>query len=127
VSGLAAENNVQKTSSVVSDSSLENAISLLDYFVRAAEQGDAEIYTYAWAYRHLFGESPPIWSQAYARKVLVLAENTPRMRLSTLGKVGLDSFIVNSRTGLPGEGHWRGAAYDREEWERVLGTATLLC
>jgi hypothetical protein len=34
-----------------------------------------------------------------------------------LGKVGLDSFIVNDRTGLPGEGHWKSSAYDREEWE----------
>jgi hypothetical protein len=48
------------------------------------------------------------------------------MELSTLGKVGLDSFIVSSRTGLPGDGHWKSSAYDREEWERVLGTGTLL-
>jgi hypothetical protein len=123
---MAAENKVRKTSRLVNDSLLQKAIALRDYFVRAAEQGNAEICTYAWAYRHLFGDSPPIWSQAYARKVFVLAENTPRKELSSLGKVGLDSFIVSSRTGLPGEGHWRCAAYDREEWERVLGTGTLL-
>jgi hypothetical protein len=122
---MAAENKVRKNLKTSKRSLLQKAIALRDYFVRAAEQGDAEICTYAWAYRHLFGESPPIWSQAYARKVSVLAENTPRKELSSLGKVGLDSFIVSSRTGLPGESHWRCAAYDREEWERVLGTATL--
>jgi hypothetical protein len=123
---MAAKSRLQKTWSVVSDSLLEKAIALRDYFVRAAEQGDAKICTYAWAYRHLFGESPPKWSQAHARKVLALAKNTPDTQLPTLGKVGLDSFIVSSRTGLPGAGHWKCSTYDREEWERVLGTATLL-
>jgi hypothetical protein len=123
---VATENKVRKTSRPANDSLLEKVITPRDYFVRAAQQGDAKICTYAWAYCHIFGESPTIWSQAYARKVLVLAENTPRTELSTLGKVGLDSFIVSSRTGLPGDGHWKSSAYDREEWERVLGTATLL-
>jgi hypothetical protein len=94
--------------------------------VRCARDGDAKICTYAWAYQRLFNESPPKWSQAYAKKVIALSDNTPVMELPPLGKVGLDSFIVSSKTGLPGEGHWKNSAYDREEWERVLGTATLL-
>jgi hypothetical protein len=81
---------------------------------------------HAWAYHRLFGESPRKWSQAYAKKVFTLAKKTPIAELLTLGNVGLDSFIVSSKTGLPGEGHWKTSAYDREEWERVLGTATLL-
>jgi hypothetical protein len=94
--------------------------------VRCANEGDAKIRTYAWAYQRLFGESPRKWSQAYAKKVITLSENTPVAELPTLGGVGLDSFVVSSKTGLPGEGHWKCSAYDREEWERVLGTATLL-
>jgi hypothetical protein len=94
--------------------------------VRCAKKGDAKICTYAWAYHRLFGESPRKWSQAYAKKVITLAKKTPIAELLTLGNVGLDSFIVSSKTGLPGEGHWKTSAYDREEWERVLGTATLL-
>lgn len=123
---MAAKNRLRKTSLVASDSSLEKAIALRDYFVRSAKEGNAQICTYAWAFRYLFGESPRKWSQAYAKKVLALAENTPVTEVPTLGKVGLDSFIVASRTGLPGEGHWKRSVYDREEWERVLGTATLL-
>lgn len=122
----AEKRTVQKTPSAVSDSSLKTAIGLLDHFVQSAKEGDAQICTYAWAYRYLFGKSAPKWSQAYAKKVLALAENTPPTELPTLGKVGLDSFIVSSRTGLPGEGHWKCSNYDREEWERVLGTATVL-
>ena len=122
----AARNNLQNKSLTVSDSSLEKAIALRDYLVRMAKEGDAQICTYAWVYRQLFNESPAKWSQAYARRVIRLAEKTPYTELTTLGKVGLDSFIVSSRTGLPGKGHWRCSAYDRDDWERVLGTATLL-
>lgn len=121
-----AENKLQQDSPAVSDSLLRKALALRDYFVRSAKEGDARICTYAWAYRHLFGEFTSKWSQAYAKRVLALAVNTPLTELPTLGKVGLDSFIVASRTGLPGEGHWNSSDYDREEWERVLGTATLL-
>ena len=123
---IAAKSRFQKTSSVVSESLLEKAIDLRDYFVRCAKEGDAKICTYAWAYHRLFGESPRKWSQAYAKKVITLSENTPVAELPTLGNVGLDSFIVSSKTGLPSDGHWKCSAYDREEWERVLGTATLL-
>jgi hypothetical protein len=121
-----ANNRIQKPSSVVGESLLGKAIDLRDYFVRCAKEGDAKICTYAWAYQRLFGESPLKWSQAYAKKVITLSDNTPVTELPTLGNVGLDSFIVSSKTGLPGEGHWKCSAYDREEWERLLGTATLL-
>jgi hypothetical protein len=117
----------RQTSVVVSDSLLEKAIALRDDFIQSAKKGNAQICTYAWAYCHLFDESPSKWSQAYAKKVLSLAASTPLTELPTLGKVGLDTFIVSKRTGLPGEGHWKDSSYDREEWERVLGTATLLC
>jgi hypothetical protein len=118
--------SLQKPSSEVTESLLAKAIDLRDYFVRCAKEGDAKICTYAWAYQRLFGESPRKWSQAYTKKVITLSENTPVAELPTLGNVGLDTFIVSSKTGLPGEGHWKLSAYDREEWERVLGTATLL-
>jgi hypothetical protein len=123
---IARKTNFQKIPAVVGDSLLEKAIALRDYFVQSAKEGDARICTYGWAYRRLFGEFTSKWSQAYAKKVLALAVNTPLIELPTLGKVGLDSFIVSSRTGLPGEGHWKCSAYDRDDWERVLGTATVL-
>ena len=123
---IVANSKLQKPSSVVNKSLLRKAVDLRDYFVRCATKGDTKICTYAWAYRRLFGESPRKWSQAYAKKVITLSENTPLAEVPTLGNVGLDSFIVSSKTGLPGEGHWKRSAYDREEWERVLGTATLL-
>jgi len=121
-----AEKKIRPMPPLESGSPLEKAIALLDGFVRSAKEGDARICTYAWAYRHLFGEPGPKWSQAYAKKVLAVAVNTPVIELPTLGKVGLDSFIVSSGTGIPGDGHWKSATYDREEWERVLGTATVL-
>jgi hypothetical protein len=123
---ILANGKLQNASSVVGESLLGKAVALRDYFVRCANEGDAKICTYAWAYQRLFGESPRKWSQAYAKKVITLSENTPVAELPTLGGVGLDSFVVSSKTGLPGEGHWKCSAYDREEWERVLGTATLL-
>jgi len=123
---VAAESRRQKSFSVVSESLLKKAIDLRDYFVRCAKEGEAKICTYAWAYHYLFNKSPLKWSQAYAKEVIALSHNTPITELPALGKVGLDSFIVSSKTGLPSDGHWKCSAYDREAWERVLGTATLL-
>ena len=81
---MGAKRRLQKISSVVSDSSLEKAIALRDYFVRTAKEGDAQICTYAWAYRYLFGASTPKWSQAYAKKVLRwrkhASHGTPHLR-----------------------------------------------
>jgi hypothetical protein len=84
---MAAKSRLQKTWSVVSDSLLEKAIALRDYFVRAAEQGDAKICTYAWAYRHLFGESPPKWVASACQESVSTGEEharyaTPHLRQS---------------------------------------------
>ena len=79
---MVAKRGLQKSSLIISDSSLEKAIALRDHVVRSAKKGDAQICTYAWAYCYLFGESPPKWSQAHAKKVLALAENTPVTELS---------------------------------------------
>ena len=104
----------------------EKAATLRDYFIQRAQEGNAQICTYAWAYRHLFSASYSKWSQAYAKKVLSVATTTPPAELSGLGEVRLDAFIVSSNTTEPGDGHWESASYVREDWERVLGTATVL-
>jgi hypothetical protein len=109
-----------------SDDFVQKAATLRDYFIKCAQEGNAEICTYAWAYRHLFDGSYLKWSQAYAKKVLSVATITPPAELAGFGKVRLDAFIVSSNTRLPGNGHWESAAYIREDWERVLGTATVL-
>lgn len=62
----------------------------------------------------------------YAKKVLSVATITPPAELAGLGEVRLDAFIVRSNTSLPGDGHWESAAYIREDWERVLGTASII-
>ena len=104
----------------------ERATGLRDCFIKRAREGSAQICTYAWAYRYLFDASYAKWSQAFANQVVSVAESTPRAELTGLGAVRLDAFIVAGKTGLPSGGHWESADYDREDWERVLGTATLL-
>ena len=105
---------------------LDRATALRDCFIERAGEGNAQVSTYAWAYRYLFDASYAKWSQAYANQVVSVAESTPPAELPGLGAVGLDAFVVASKTGLPSDGHWESANYDREDWERVLGTATLL-
>ena len=99
---------------------LERATALRDCFIERAREGNAQVCTYAWAYRHLFDASYSKWSQAYAKQVVSVAENTPPAELPGLGAVRLDAFVVASKTGLPSDGHWESANYDREDWERVL-------
>jgi hypothetical protein len=104
----------------------ERATALRDCFIERAGEGNAQVCTYAWAYRHLFDAEYSKWSQAFANQVVSVAESMPPAELPGLGAVRLDAFIVASKTGLPSDGHWKLANYEREDWERVLGTATLL-
>jgi len=102
------------------------ATALLNVLVTQAHNGDAHICTYSWAYRHIFDTTYLKWSQAYASQVVAMAQDTAAADLIGLGTVRLDAFVVNRRTGLPSDGHWDAVNYERGDWERVLGTATLL-
>jgi hypothetical protein len=116
--------NSRQSASV--QAAMERATTLRDCFIERAQEGNAQICTYAWAYRYIFDATYSKWSQAYANQVLSVAESTAPVELPGLGAVRLDAFIVASKTGLPSDGHWESANYDPEDWERVLGTATLL-
>jgi hypothetical protein len=63
---------------------------------------------------------------AYALKAIDLACHTRPRELPGLGLVRLDTFIVSKKDGFPSEGYWPVAHHDREEWERVLGSARIL-
>ncbi len=104
----------------------ERANALRDSLIERAREGNAQICTYGWAYRYLFDATYSKWSQAYASQVVSIAQDTSLADLPGLGEVRLDAFIVASKTRLPSNGHWESADYDREDWERILGTATLL-
>ncbi len=55
-----------------------------------------------------------------------LARRTTPRELPGLGFVRLDAFIVSKKNGRPSDSYWPPAQHDREEWERVLGNATIL-
>jgi hypothetical protein len=107
-------------------STADCAKALLDWFIATALKGDPRVCTYSWAYRLLFNASYEKWSQAYAKQVIAVAQQTHLRDLPGLGAVGLDAFVVAKDGGLPSHGHWHSAKYDREDWERVLGTAIVL-
>ena len=99
---------------------------LLSLLIAKAVEGDPQVCTYAWAYRVLFNSSYSKWSQAYANRVIELARRTTPRELPGLGFVRLDAFIVSKKAGRPSDGYWPPAQHDREDWERVLGCATVL-
>jgi hypothetical protein len=99
---------------------------LLSLLIAKAVEGDPQVCTYARAYRVLFNSSYSKWSQAYASRVIELARRTTPRELPGLGFVRLDAFIVSKKDGRPSDGYWPPAQHDREEWERVLGDATIL-
>jgi hypothetical protein len=105
---------------------MNRATALLDRFIESALKGNSQICTYAYAYRDVFKTSPPTWSQAYGKKIVSVAARTVPRELPGLGLVRLDAFLVAKRTGLPSEGHWASADYDREDWERILGNENVL-
>lgn len=104
----------------------QKARNLRDNLINHAQEGNAQICTYKYAYNYIFDSPNSRWSQAYAKKVVSIAKNTTPAELFGLGTVRLDTFIVSSKTKRPSDGHWESADYDREDWERVLGTATVL-
>jgi hypothetical protein len=99
---------------------------LLALFIAKAMEGKPQVCTYGWAYRTLFNASYTKFSMAYARKVIEAACRTRPRELPGLGLVRLDAFIVSKRDGLPSDGYWPASHRDREEWERVLGHATIV-
>ena len=104
----------------------QKADELLTQFVSKALQGDPQVCTYAWAYRHLFDASYVKFSQAFTSRVIRAARSTHPRLLAGLGPVRLDTFIVSKQTRRPSDGYWHTAPHDREDWERALGTATVL-
>ena len=103
-----------------------SADELLDVLIAKAVEGDPQVCTYAWAYRVLFNASYSRFSQAYSRQVIDIACRTRPRQLPGLGLVRLDAFIVSKKDRFPSNGYWPAAHHDREEWERVLGHASLL-
>jgi hypothetical protein len=103
-----------------------SADDLLDGLILKAIQGHPEVYTYSAAYRRLFKIAYRKWSQAYAARVIEAARQTRPRNLPGLGLVRLDAFVVSKSDGLPSDGHWHCAEYDREDWERVLGGAQMV-
>jgi hypothetical protein len=99
---------------------------LLTCFVDKGSKGNPMICTYSWAYRYLFHASYTTWAQAYAGQVIEIAKRTRLQELPGLGAVCLDTFVVSKRSRLPSDGHWPTAHYEREDWERALGMATVL-
>jgi hypothetical protein len=99
---------------------------LLALFIAKAIEGNPQVCTYGWAYRTLFNASYTKFSMAYARKAVEVACRTRPRELPGLGMVRLDAFIVSKRDGLPSDGYWPAAHHDREDWERVLGYATIV-
>jgi hypothetical protein len=99
---------------------------LLDYLIQKALEGRPHVCTYSWAYLRLFKIPYRRWSQAYAEQVIRVARQTRPRQLPGLGLVRLDAFVVSKSDALPSDGHWPYAHYEREDWERVLGSAVVL-
>jgi hypothetical protein len=122
---LATKTSISRQSPFNKDA-MDRAAALMERLIERAGDGNSQICTYSWAYRHVFGASYSKWSQAYANQIVSVAASTVPAELPGLGAVRLDAFVVASKTCLPSESHWESAYYDREDWERVLGTATVL-
>lgn len=106
---------------------MDRAIELNHELIQRALHGNAGIINYKTAYQVIFNlPNLERWAQAFGQKVVLVAENVPIAHLPGLGAVRLDTFIVRSRTHMPGDRHWNDAHYEREDWERVLGNATIL-
>jgi hypothetical protein len=108
----------------IDEGHLKRARELLKRLVSWGKSGEAVVCTYKAAFEHIFSKN---WrGQGHSQQVTRVAEATQLVELHGLGLVRLDAFIVTGKTRSPGLGHWKRAEYDREQWERALGTADLI-
>ncbi len=71
-------------------------------------------------------QSPTPWSQGHAAKVTEIAHRTELSHVNGLGAVAFDTFIVGSKTRIPGPGLWRAVNYREADWHRVFSGALML-
>ncbi len=111
------------TKNPFTDEQRKRALALRDELVAQANAGAAQLCTYAWAYQHIFANSPTKWSQAYARQVIAIARAMAPVPLQALGSICLDAFIVAASSGLPSAGHWLAAPYTQGQWSKLFAGA----
>lgn len=108
----------------------KRAIALLSWLVDAAspDRDGPLLLGYGTAWKLILFEEPCPKNKGpnAFNPVIEMAMGTPQQELKGFGPVRLDTFIVNERKKKPGEGHWKTAQYDEEDWHRTFGRATLI-
>lgn len=84
---------------------------------RFLNDGVASVCSYAEAIELVF-QLP--FSRARVREVAQLASGVGGETLANLGRVNLDTFIVSKKSGMPGDGHWKTAAYEKDAWLAIF-------
>jgi hypothetical protein len=97
---------------------------LLRFLVDRCKNGKPILVTYAFVSKHVLRNQ--VWHGYQTSTVLKIAESITPLKLKGLGKVCLDTFIVNKTTGMPGDGHWKDVGYTKKQWEDVFKGAELL-
>lgn len=128
------------------DAVRERADELLELLAARARRGRPALVTYRTAWLLLFpagARDTRSFARPEVRDVLRAAIHTARVPIvdeggdgesaagsaaetAIFGDVALDTFVVDSVRGRPGEGHWAGAPYSRQDWIARFGTAELL-
>jgi len=101
---------------------------LLNALIIRLELDAPAIISYRRAYRLLSGESGPVhhdWSMACAKWLLRFSAATEPVVVRRLGRVRLETFLVNASTRRPWPDHWQRVGYDQRAWEAILGNAEL--
>jgi hypothetical protein len=101
----------------------ELAGELFDHLVLELVDGRPTLCTYKAAVALVLGY--PQYTPAYGSQLTKLAARTGSSEVDGLGKIRLDTFLVN-RAHRPGDGHWESATYSPNEWERAFAGAVVI-
>lgn len=102
----------------------ERCDQLLEVLVAELLAGRPTLCTYKSAVAAVLGHVQ--YAQGYGAQLTKLATKSKEYEIEALGAIRLDTFIVSDRMKRPGDGHWEGATYTQEEWNRAFGTAALI-
>ncbi len=99
---------------------------LLEWLIGRSLANEPTVVSYEWYQKNVLRQRVGGRVNDYA--VTHHATNGPTKHTEGLGTVQLDTFIVNTGSHEPGDGHWKrhDLTYDKELWKKYLKGARLL-
>ena len=80
-----------------------------------------KLISYAEAYSEIIGPKPKFWYRYVHNDEVIAKALESSIRVEQGLPIQLDALIVDKQTRRPGDGHYKGKQYTRDQWIKVFG------